>query len=81
MSDTTTTVTLPKVGTYTIDPAHTEVGFVARHLVGTKVRGRCPARGAPSPAPGHRPLPESSPFPWSPASVSPKISPIPILSD
>ena len=28
------------MGTYTIDPAHTEVGFVARHLVGTKVRGR-----------------------------------------
>jgi polyisoprenoid-binding protein YceI len=23
-----------------IDPAHTEVGFVARHLIGTKVRGR-----------------------------------------
>ncbi len=34
------TSTLPKVGTYVIDPAHTEVGFVARHLVGTKVRGR-----------------------------------------
>ena len=40
MSDTTSTATLPKVGTYNIDPAHTEVGFVARHLVGTKVRGR-----------------------------------------
>ena len=40
MSTTQTTTTLPKVGTYTIDPAHTEVGFVARHLVGTKVRGR-----------------------------------------
>ena len=37
---TTTTSTLPKTGTYTIDKAHTEVGFVARHLVGTKVRGR-----------------------------------------
>jgi polyisoprenoid-binding protein YceI len=37
---TSATVTLPKVGTYTVDPAHTEVGFVARHLVGTKVRGR-----------------------------------------
>jgi polyisoprenoid-binding protein YceI len=37
---TNATVTLPKVGTYTVDPAHTEVGFVARHLVGTKVRGR-----------------------------------------
>ena len=36
----TDTITLPKVGTYTVDPAHTEVGFVARHLVGTKVRGR-----------------------------------------
>jgi|SRR6185437_4341517 len=34
------TTTLPKTGTYTIDPAHTEVGFVARHLIGTKVRGR-----------------------------------------
>ncbi len=37
---TTSTQTLPKTGTYVIDPAHTEVGFVARHLVGTKVRGR-----------------------------------------
>jgi polyisoprenoid-binding protein YceI len=36
----TETVTLPKTGTYNIDPAHTEVGFVARHLIGTKVRGR-----------------------------------------
>ena len=36
----TDTVTLPKTGTYAIDPAHTEVGFVARHLIGTKVRGR-----------------------------------------
>ena len=40
MSTTTSTNTLPKVGTYVIDPAHTDVGFVARHLVGTKVRGR-----------------------------------------
>ena len=37
---TTSTQTLPQTGTYVIDPAHTEVGFVARHLVGTKVRGR-----------------------------------------
>ncbi|HTU36691.1 MAG TPA: YceI family protein [Acidimicrobiales bacterium] len=37
---TTTTQTLPQTGTYEIDPAHTEVGFIARHLVGTKVRGR-----------------------------------------
>jgi polyisoprenoid-binding protein YceI len=27
-------------GTWDIDPAHTEVGFVVRHLVVTKVRGR-----------------------------------------
>jgi polyisoprenoid-binding protein YceI len=40
MSTASSTATLPKAGTYTIDPAHTEVGFVARHLVGTKVRGR-----------------------------------------
>ncbi|HXN61373.1 MAG TPA: YceI family protein [Acidimicrobiales bacterium] len=40
MTSTTTTTTLPKAGTYTIDPAHTEVGFIARHLIGTKVRGR-----------------------------------------
>ena len=40
MTTTNSTTTLPKVGTYTIDPAHTDVGFVARHLVGTKVRGR-----------------------------------------
>jgi polyisoprenoid-binding protein YceI len=40
MTTAASTSTLPQVGTYTIDPAHTEVGFVARHLVGTKVRGR-----------------------------------------
>ncbi|HEY1653258.1 MAG TPA: YceI family protein [Acidimicrobiales bacterium] len=40
MSSTTSTVTLPKTGTYVIDPAHTEVGFISRHLIGTKVRGR-----------------------------------------
>ncbi len=34
------TVTLPTPGTYAIDKAHTEIGFVARHLIGTKVRGR-----------------------------------------
>jgi polyisoprenoid-binding protein YceI len=27
-------------GTYTIDPAHTEVGFVVRHLMVSKVKGR-----------------------------------------
>ncbi len=31
---------LPTPGTYTIDKAHTVVGFVVRHLIGTKVRGR-----------------------------------------
>ncbi|MGP0032309.1 MAG: YceI family protein [Acidimicrobiales bacterium] len=36
---TTEAVTLPRTGTYVIDTAHTEVGFVARHLIGTKVRG------------------------------------------
>ena len=37
---TDTTTTLPKAGTYTIDKAHTVIGLVARHLVGTKVRGQ-----------------------------------------
>lgn len=39
----TATSTLPTglvAGTYVIDPAHTEVGFVARHAMVTKVRGR-----------------------------------------
>jgi polyisoprenoid-binding protein YceI len=40
MTSQTSTVTLPKTGTYVIDPAHTEVGFISRHLIGTKVRGR-----------------------------------------
>ena len=40
MTTTSTTAILPKTGTYTVDPAHSEVGFVARHLIGTKVRGR-----------------------------------------
>ena len=31
---------MPRPGNYVIDPAHTEVGFIARHLIGTKVRGR-----------------------------------------
>jgi polyisoprenoid-binding protein YceI len=30
----------PPVGTWTIDPAHSTAGFVARHLMVTKVRGR-----------------------------------------
>jgi polyisoprenoid-binding protein YceI len=32
-------VQLPAAGTYILDPAHTRVGFVARHLMVTKVRG------------------------------------------
>lgn len=43
MADTTieTKVTgLPAAGTWTIDRAHTRLGFVAKHLMVTKVRGR-----------------------------------------
>jgi polyisoprenoid-binding protein YceI len=40
---TTTTTTAPAytdlTGTYTLDPAHTRIGFVARHAMVTKVRG------------------------------------------
>lgn len=32
-------VTLPAAGTYVLDPTHSRVGFVARHLMVTKVRG------------------------------------------
>jgi polyisoprenoid-binding protein YceI len=32
-------VTIPVAGTYTLDPAHKRVGFVARHLMVSKVRG------------------------------------------
>jgi len=43
MTDTATRdfqgVTIPAPGTFTIDPAHTRVGFVARHLMVSKVRG------------------------------------------
>jgi polyisoprenoid-binding protein YceI len=31
--------TLPPAGVYTIDPVHSTVGFVVRHLVAAKVRG------------------------------------------
>ena len=37
MSTTTTPTTL--TGTYTIDPTHSRIGFVARHAMVTKVRG------------------------------------------
>jgi polyisoprenoid-binding protein YceI len=33
---------IPTAGEYTIDPAHTSVEFVGRHLMITKVRGRFP---------------------------------------
>ena len=41
-SPTTEVVTtnLPTAGTYNIDAVHSTVGFVARHLVASKVRGR-----------------------------------------
>ena len=32
-------VQLPAPGTYVLDPSHTRVGFIARHLMVTKVRG------------------------------------------
>ncbi len=35
----TATLTGLSAGTWTIDPTHTEVGFVARHLMVSKVRG------------------------------------------
>ena len=52
MTDTTQTgtsisrivegVELPTTGTYVLDPTHTRIGFVARHLMVTKVRGHFP---------------------------------------
>jgi polyisoprenoid-binding protein YceI len=32
-------VALPAAGTYVLDPSHTRIGFVARHMMVTKVRG------------------------------------------
>lgn len=32
-------VTIPAAGTFVLDPAHTRVGFIARHLMVSKVRG------------------------------------------
>jgi polyisoprenoid-binding protein YceI len=42
MTSTATTAALKGLtaGTWTVDPAHTEVGFVARHLMVSKVRGK-----------------------------------------
>ncbi len=43
MADTATRefqgIQIPTPGTFTLDPAHTRVGFVARHLMVAKVRG------------------------------------------
>jgi polyisoprenoid-binding protein YceI len=36
---TSQTAGLPAAGNYAVDPIHSHVGFVARHLVATKVRG------------------------------------------
>lgn len=33
-------VTLPAAGAWTVDPGHAEVGFIGRHFMLTKVRGR-----------------------------------------
>lgn len=33
------TVTLPQTGTWTLDPAHTVIGFSVKHLMAAKVRG------------------------------------------
>jgi polyisoprenoid-binding protein YceI len=33
-------LTIPAAGTFAIDPAHTTVGFIVRHLIVSKVRGR-----------------------------------------
>ena len=38
-TQTQPTTTLPAPGTYTVDPVHSTVGFVVRHLVASKVRG------------------------------------------
>jgi polyisoprenoid-binding protein YceI len=39
MTDTATNTTGLLTGTYSIDPSHTRIGFVARHAMVTKVRG------------------------------------------
>lgn len=36
---TTQTLAKPEAGTWAIDPTHTRLGFVARHLIASKVRG------------------------------------------
>jgi polyisoprenoid-binding protein YceI len=39
-TDTTATSNLPAAGVYSVDAVHSTVGFIARHLVASKVRGR-----------------------------------------
>src|SRR5579859_5038468 len=39
MTTATTPALTELTGTYTLDPAHTRIGFVARHAMVTKVRG------------------------------------------
>src|SRR3954447_7616388 len=38
-ASTTTSARSDLTGTYTLDPAHSRIGFVARHAMVTKVRG------------------------------------------
>ncbi len=40
MTTAPSTTQLPVAGVYTIDPVHSTVGFVVRHLVAAKVRGQ-----------------------------------------
>jgi polyisoprenoid-binding protein YceI len=40
MGDSSTKVEMPPEGTWTLDPNHTVIGAVARHLMVTKVRGK-----------------------------------------
>src|SRR5579863_3310540 len=39
MTDTAVSTQAVSSGTYNLDPAHTRIGFVARHAMVTKVRG------------------------------------------
>src|SRR5690349_14050097 len=32
-------ITIPETGTFDLDPAHTRIGFVAKHMMVSKVRG------------------------------------------
>ena len=52
---------IPVVGEYTIDPTHTSVEFIARHLMITKGRGRFPDVSGPSPSTTNPSTPTSKP--------------------